>query len=125
MFVKFVDYELGEPGTVFLSAQCITDPSGPNAEVLTESILRVLKEFDLNISKMKSFVSDRGSVMTGIHNGVAARLKRVKNVMLNFHCICHTLTLACCDSGNETEYIKEVEGILTEIWKFFNILQNV
>ena len=68
---------------------------------------------------MKSFVSDGASVMTGIHNGVAARLKRVNNMMLNFHCICHRLALACCDSGNETEYIKEVEGIFTQIWKFF------
>ena len=82
-----------------------------NAEVLTESILGVLKEFDLNINKMKSFVSDGASVMSGIHNGVAATLKRVNNVMLNFHCICHRLVLACCDSGNETEYIKQVEGI--------------
>ena len=54
MFVKFVDYELREPRTVFLSAEQITDSSGPNAEVLTESILGVLKEFDLNIDKMKS-----------------------------------------------------------------------
>ena len=52
MFVKFVDYELGEPRTVFLSAECITDPSGPNAEVLTKSILGVLEEFDLNINKI-------------------------------------------------------------------------
>ena len=28
MFVKFVDYEMGERKTVFLSAECITDPSG-------------------------------------------------------------------------------------------------
>ena len=41
MFVKFVDYELGEPRTVFFSAECITDPSRPNAEVLTESILGI------------------------------------------------------------------------------------
>ena len=66
MFVKFVDYELGKPRTVFLSAECITDPSGPNAEVLTENILGVLKEFDLNINKMKSFVSHEASAVTGI-----------------------------------------------------------
>ena len=106
MFVKFVDYELGEPRTVFLPAECITDPSEPNAEVLTQSILGVLKELELNINIMKSFVNDGASVMTGIHNGVVARLKRVNNVMLNFHCICHRLALACCDSGNETEYIR-------------------
>ena len=42
-FVKFADYELGEPRTVFLSSECITDPSGPNAEVLTERILVFLR----------------------------------------------------------------------------------
>ena len=124
MFVKFVDYELGEPRTVFLSAECIIDPSVPNAEVLTESILGVLKKFDLNIDKMKSFVSDGASVMTGIYNGVAVRLKRVNNVMLNFHCICHRLALACCDSGNETEYIKEVEGIFDSNMEFFLIFSK-
>ena len=117
MFVKFVDYELGEPRTAFLPAECITDPSGPNAEVLTESILGVLKELELNINIMKSFVNDGASVMTGIHNGVAARLKRVNNVMLNFHCICHILEMKL--------NTLEVEGILTQTWKFFNILQNV
>ena len=124
MFVKFVDYEPGEPRTVFLSAECIIDPSVPNAEVLTESILGVLKKFDLNIDKMKSFVSDGASVMTGIYNGVAVRLKRVNNVMLNFHCICHRLALACCDSGNETEYIKEVEGIFDSNLEFFLIFSK-
>ena len=82
MLVKFVDCELGEPRTVFPSAESITELSGPNADVLTESIIGVLKEFDVNINKMKSFVSDGASVMTEIHNGVAARLKRVNNVML-------------------------------------------
>ena len=101
--MKFVDYELGEPRAVFLSTDCITDQSGPNAEVLTESILGILKEFGSNINNMKSFVSDGASVMTGIHNGVAAKLKQVNNVMLNLHCICHVLALPCCDSGNETE----------------------
>ena len=48
----------------------------------------------------------------------------MNNVMLNFHCICQRLALACCDSGNETEYIKEVEGILTQIWKFFEYSQK-
>ena len=57
--------------------------------------------------------------MTGIHNGVAPRLKRVNNVMLNLHWICHRLVLGSCESGNETEYIKEVDGILTQIWTFF------
>lgn len=39
--------------------------------------------------------------------------------MLNFHCICHRLALACADTGNSVKYISEVEGILKDTWKFF------
>ena len=101
MFVKFVNNELEESRTVFLSAECITDANGPNAaEGLTEGILGVRKEFDLNINKMKSFVSDGASVMTEIHYGVAAKLKRVNNKMLNF-----------------SLYLPQVGSCLLRFWK--------
>ena len=45
----------------------------------------------------------------------AARLKHVNKVLLNFHCICHRLALACADTGD----IEEVESLLKETWKFF------
>ena len=57
--------------------------------------------------------------MTGEHNGVVARLKRVNKVLLNFHCICHRLALACADTGDSIKYIVEVEHLLKETWKFF------
>ena len=80
---------------------------------------------------MKSFASDEASAMTGIRNGVAERLKRVNNVMLNFHCICHRLALSCCDSGNETEHVKlkklkdfdsnmEIFGIFSKTFEQFH-----
>lgn len=73
----------------------------------------------LKVKNLKSFVSDGASVMTGEHNGVAAQLRRINKVMLNFHCICHSLALACADTGNSVKYISEVEGILKDPWKFF------
>lgn len=39
--------------------------------------------------------------------------------MLNLHCICHRLALACADTGDSVKYINKVEGILKETWKFF------
>ena len=90
-----------------------------NTEVVTGEILDVLKECDLEIRNLTSFVSDGASVMTWQHNGVAAQLRRLNKVMLNFHCICHRLALACADTGDSIKYIKEVETILKETWKFF------
>ena len=73
--------------------------------VSIDHILDTLKECDLEVRNLKSFVSDGASVMTGEHNGVAARLKRVNKVLLNFHCICHRLALACADTGDSIKYI--------------------
>ena len=50
---------------------------------------------------------------------LAARLKRVNKVLLNFHCICHRLALACADTGDSIKYIVEVESLLKETWKVF------
>ena len=89
--------------TEFLATKCIDDPRGANAEVITDHILDTLKECDLEVRNLKSFVSDGASVMTGEHD-VAARLKRVNKVLLNFHCICHRLALACADTGDSIKY---------------------
>ena len=119
MFIKYVDPQEGVAKTKFLATKSLDSPSGANAEVITGQILEVLKERDVEVRNLKSFVSDGASVMTGEHNGVAARLRRINKVMLNFHCICHRLALACADTGNSVKYISEVEGILKDTWKFF------
>ena len=53
--------------TEFLVTKCIDDPRGANAEVITDHtcILDTLKECDLEVRNLKSFVSDGASVMTG------------------------------------------------------------
>ncbi|XP_068720533.1 zinc finger protein 862-like [Montipora capricornis] len=119
IFLKYVNPDTGVAKTEFLATKCIDDPRGANAEVITDHILDTLKECDVEVRNLKSFVSDGASVMTGEHNGVAARLKRVNKVFLNFHCICHRLALACADTGDSITYIVEVESLLKETWKFF------
>lgn len=64
IFIKYVNREVGEAETGFLSTRCIHDPQGVNTEVVTGEILDVLKECDLEIRNLKSFVSDGVSVMT-------------------------------------------------------------
>ena len=94
IFLKDVNPDMGVAKTEFLATKCIDDPRGANAEVITDHILDTLKECHLELRNLKSFVSDGASVMTGEHNGVAARLKRVYQVLLNFHCMRHRSALA-------------------------------
>jgi hypothetical protein len=39
--------------------------------------------------------------------------------MLNVHCICHRLALACGDANDHVSYIKTVEKVLLQLWTFF------
>ena len=121
VFVKYFDGELGEAKTEFLEMETITESEGANAEVITiyNKLVNMLDECNLLIQKLKSFVSDGANVMVGKNNGVAARLRRLNKLLLNFHCICHKLALACVDTEKDVAYIKEVAYTLSHAWNFF------
>ena len=57
--------------------------------------------------------------MTGERTGVAARLKQINSKLINVHCVCHRLALACAGASDDTKYITQVEGVLLQLWKFF------
>ena len=57
--------------------------------------------------------------MIGRHNGMAAILKRDVPDLINIHCVCHRLALACADASKELKYITKVEALLLQVWKFY------
>ena len=62
---------------------------------------------------------DGAAVSTGTTKGVAARLKQLNPRLINFHCVCHRLALACTDSLENVSYIKSVLRWLTHLWRMF------
>ena len=87
------------------------------------SMLEMLEQIGLDEVKYfnhRSAGSDGASVMIGKNNGVAARLKRNANSkILNIHCICHRLALACTDTLGDISYIKHVQLWLLQQWRLF------
>lgn len=73
----------------------------------------------MELKKMKSCVTDGAGAMIGRHNGMAAIIKRDVPDLINIHCVCHRLALACADAAKELSYIKKVEGLLLQVWKFY------
>ena len=59
--------------------------------------------------------------MTGAEGGVAAKFREINDckTMINVHCICHCLALACSDTGDELQFVKDFELTMTQLWKFF------
>lgn len=84
------------------------------------NVLDELNECRVSVNQLLGFCSDGASVMTGKRNRVAAKLKELNISVASVQCICHKLSLACCGTNKETEYIKEMETWLIQTWKFFD-----
>ena len=96
-FIQFANPETGAPEVHFLPIQNVLENStSANAATIVKLITEELSKGDLDINRLSSLASDGASVMTGSHNGVAAKLWEIVPT-LNIHCICHHLALACND----------------------------
>ena len=116
VFVKYVNSS-GKPQTDFLHTQHMTN--GATGEELAKCLKNIVQECQMELKKMKSCVTDGAGAMIGRHNGMAAIIKRDVPDLINIHCVCHRLALACADATKELSYIKKVEGLLLQVWKFY------
>ena len=127
-FVKFFDVDKGKADTAFLDCSDLLEHSidaFPNADAIVTCLTKKMQELAMEIGNWKAFVSDGASVMTGAEGGVAAKLrKHFASTMINIHCICHRLALACADTGDNYKFINSFEENLIKLWKFFKTLQN-
>ena len=118
-FVQYVGDDSHPLVKFFFTDDILKQSSTANAEPIAKCIQDNLTNRELDILKMMSLVSDGAKVMTGQKTGVAARLKQLNSKLLNVHCSCHKLALACSGASEQTKYIAQVEGILFQLWKFF------
>jgi len=119
--VAFIQYvtDTGLTETPFLYiADCLADSGSANSETLLKVITDNLTRLDLSTDNISGFVSDGASVMVGVKEGVATKLKRINPKIISVHCIAHRLALACTDTNADISYIKQVEEILRQLWQF-------
>ena len=123
-FIKYFDNQTGEARTSFIDSSDILQFSKTNSadsETIHDCLVDLISKLGLELKNLKAFSSDGASVMTGGNTGVAARLRQhqVLKCMLNVHCICHRLALACADSSDQLTFLKEFETTLIQLWAFF------
>ena len=122
-FVKYFDKDKGKSDTVFIDVSDLlsySETSSPDAESIVKCVEKRFEELTMDITKLVAFVSDGASVMTGTSGGVAALLrKKFTPTMINVHCICHRLALACGDTGDDFKFVQNVEENLLLLWSFF------
>ena len=119
-FVQFWNSTSGGIEIKFLSANdLLVESDSANAETITSTLVKELNQCNLSVGKLNGLCTDGASVMTGKTSGVATRLKELNKHLVSIHCICHKLSLACCDTNDEIAYMQEVERWLFQAWKFF------
>ena len=122
-FVMFFDVDKGKADTAFLDCSDLLEHSidaSPNRDAIVTCLTKKMQEFAMEIGNLKAFVSDGASVMTGAEGGVAGKLRKdFASTMINIHCICHQLALACADTSADYKFINSFEENLIKRWKFF------
>lgn len=118
-FIQYVD-KSGCPKIQFLfTADLLKDSDSADAATIVKVVKDKLDQFGIDISKLRSIGTDGASVMTGKRNGVPALLRKENPGLINIHCICHKLALACADTKAELKDIDQAQLTLQQLWKFF------
>lgn len=119
-FIQFANPETGVSEVHFLSIQeVLKNSTSANAATIVKLVREELSKNGLDINKLSSLASDGASVMTSSRNGVAAKLRETVQTLINIHCICHRLALACNDANDSLTPISQVETVLRQLWSFF------
>ena len=120
-FIKYVDADTSKASTQFIAIDdLLKDSNSANSTTVKNTVMKQLNECGLDVKKLSGLVTDGCSVMTGKRNGVSVQLRKESPMLLNVHCICHRLALACGDANNDVSYITTVEKILIQLWSFFD-----
>lgn len=119
-FIQFWDSENQTLETVFFSANNVLENFETcDANSIKEIIKTDIEQSGLDIGKMYGLSTDGASVMVGRSNGVAAKLREYNDKLINIHCVCHRLALACTDSCSSLKCIKDAETLLRQLWHYF------
>ena len=93
LYVKFV-YQNFDVHSYFLGNFNVGEK---HASTITKALIKALSEMNIPSEKIVCLGSDGTSVMTGVRNGVAARLKQLAPFMLNVHCVAQRLAASKLD----------------------------
>ena len=122
-FIQFYDKDSSEVTAEFLSVDNLLEKhESANAVAMFHTIQSNLQACTLSTDKLIGLATDGASVMVGRKNGLGAKLKDVTDPrLISVYCVCHKLALTCTDAkdGGNLKLIREVETVVTQLWKVF------
>ena len=113
-FVQFFDHGRQNVEVEFLFAEdALQKSDSANSQALYDI---VVDQFEaIGLQKLSGLCIDGVDVMVGKREGLAAKLKRDCRHVINIHCVCHRLALACVDAERELKYVDHVATIIRQL----------
>ena len=102
-------------GQLTIRFLCVKElSSGYTADEIYNCVLQALDKPDLDINKLCSLATDGTSVITGVHDCVAARLKKDVSHLISTHCMAHRLQLVGEKAAAKVPLIQKSIDILNQ-----------
>ncbi|KAK5865246.1 hypothetical protein PBY51_016423 [Eleginops maclovinus] len=89
-----------------------------NARCIYDRLVAVLREIDVELSRVIGLGSDGASVMMGRHGGVGALLKQVNPFSIQVHCVAHRAALAALDAEKSVDNITSYKNTISSVYSF-------
>lgn len=117
--LRYVHIE-GEKVAVVESFVDFFEPKGKNAEDLSNDIIAKITSDGLDIQNLRGQAYDNAATMSGIHNGVQARIKALNPKATFVACTNHSLNLAGVHAASESVNSVTFFGTLEKLFAFFS-----
>ncbi|MCO5567029.1 hypothetical protein L7F22_020712 [Adiantum nelumboides] len=118
LIVYFCFLPLNGKGLCKIEFGTLVIVSDGTAQTKYDALLKVLDEFGLEKSRMVGIATDGDSSMTGCHEGLIAKLKRVIPHLSSIHCIAHREALAVVDTAKHFACLSYIDKIANKVYSW-------
>ena len=127
IYIRYLN-ESGHIDSKFLS---VNELKGCTSDDIFSSLMSVVDNKKLEISKLIGFASDGAAVMTGAKKGVSTLIKGKNPLTLSIHCLAHRLPLASEKACKQIPYMVKYLEVVNRLGKlckfspkFCRLLEN-
>ncbi|XP_068712958.1 zinc finger protein 862-like [Montipora foliosa] len=115
-FVQFYNSDLQNMEVRFLFADdALQSSDSANSQALYDIVIEQFQS--IGLTKLTGLCTDGASVMVDKREELAAKIKRDCPHMINLHCVCHKLALACVQADQGLKYVDHMSTIIPQLWQ--------
>lgn len=117
IFCSYFDENKKEFHIDFIS---LVEVSSTKSEIVMDTLEKVLRERDVDITKTRFCCLDGTNSMSGQHSGLQKRIRNHAPHAIYINCRCHRLALCFKHLMNDFPWLQTIDCLLLGLWKTFH-----